>query len=292
MNKLWDYKNEEWKSMVIDIDQIKGVSKYNARKEEPDVDLDSLAMSLRETGINTRPIILDENFEVIEGNRRYRAAKKAGLKKVWVLQKPMTKLEKIVRSFVENELQYDMTYKDRYIFAKTLREMGLTVDEIAAITGRSKSTIFEWLGYEKVPETVKQAGREEDFKRISSKKKQVTKTILRQRPFKDNPEAASKIIEIAREGRLSTLEEISSDARIGALDTYTVEKLDQYAKKEKVTTQRKEYDLKQIRIPIKLEKRLARVFKFEYPKKIFEDAIILVLEEYVDRKERELGLLS
>ena len=88
--KLLDFIDDEWEILYIDPKELKGVSPYNARKEEPEVDLDSLVISLKETGINTEPIIVDEDLYVISGGRRYRAALLANLPRVWCLKKRMS----------------------------------------------------------------------------------------------------------------------------------------------------------------------------------------------------------
>jgi len=293
--KLLDFVDDEWEILYIDPKELKGISPYNARKEEPEVDLDSLVISLKETGINTEPIIVDEDLYVISGGRRYRAALLANLPRVWCLKKRMSETEKIVRSFLENELKYDMTMEDRYQFAKTLRDKGMSVEEIALITGRSPSTIREWLGLHKVPDVLKETEVEEEYKQLPIKKKQLLRSSLQTLDvFRDNPEAAVKAVKLAKKAPLRVVEEIIQDAKSGHLEVNPTEKLEKYeqiAEELKKPKKERKYFLRPIRLPQDLVKKLVMVAKFDFPNDTLDDIVAQILWEYVNRRSKELGLM-
>jgi len=293
--KLLDFLDEEWEILYIDPKELKGVSPYNARKDEPEVDLDSLVVSLRETGINTEPIIVDEELYVVSGGRRYRAALLADIPKIWCLKKRMSENEKIVRSFLENELKYDMTMEDRYQFAKTLRDKNLSVEQIALITGRSPSTIREWLGLHKVPDVLKQAEKEEEYKKLPIKKKQLLRNSLQTLDvFKENPEVAVKTLEIANEAPLRLVEELVQDAKMGHLDVNPEIKLEKYKQMSeelrKPKNERK-YLMRPVRLPSDLVTKLITIAKFDFPNDTLDDIVAQILWEYVNKRAKELGLM-
>ncbi len=293
--ELIDFVDDEWEILYIDPKELKGVSPFNARKEEPEVDLDSLVISLRETGVNTEPIIVDEDLYVIAGGRRYRAALLADLPKVWCLKKRMSENEKIIRSFLENELKYDMTMEDRYQFAKTLRDKGLSVEQISLIAGKSPSTIREWLGFHKVPDVLKQAEKEEEFKQLPVKKKQLIRYSLQTLDvFKDNPEVAVKALEIAKEAPLRVVEEMFQDAKMGHLDVNPEAKLEKYeqlTEELKKPKNERKYMMRPVRLPVDLVDKLIKVAKFDFPNDTLDDIVAQILWEYVNKRAKELGLM-
>jgi len=291
--KLWNIEDEEWTKLYIDPKEIKGVSEYNARKTFPDKELDELVISLKETGINTRPVILDENMEVVEGGRRYKAALKAEIPKVFCLKKTMTPREAKMRSFIENELTYPMTNKDRYLFAKDMIENeGFNVNNLALAIGRSHVTVYEWLGYEKLPDSIKDSEAEDKYKDLPMRKKQLLRTTLDSPPFMKDKEAA---IELAKESpgiRSRIIEDVKVDTKHGAMDTYTAEKVKQHIAKEKeLRLNPNKYQMKHMRFPMELFQRLIKIFKMDYPKTIFEDCVLKVLEEWSEDRERKLGFV-
>jgi len=289
---LWDYKNDQWELLYCDIDEIKGISQYNVRKKEPDAELEELVVSLRELGINAMPIILDENMEVVAGNRRYKAAKEAGIKKVFCLKKHMSEKEKQLRSFVENELQLPITNEDRYTFAKDLRDKGMTISEIANAVGRSDSTIHRWLQYGSVPDVVKDTGTEKEFKDITDRKQAIVRQIVDSKPMKENVDATVDFIKSAKDMTLTGLENVVKDVKSGAFDSSTKEKIQDTIKKDKaVITNQSGYTNYTIRFPNNIYNRIVHVSKLVNPKNTLEDSMITVLNEWSKVKGKEHGLM-
>jgi len=289
---LWDYKNEKWEVLYINPETIKGVSKYNARQEDPDKDLAEIVTSMRETGINTRPIILDELDEVIEGGRRYKASLAAKLEKIWCLKKAMSEREKMIRSFIENELHFPMTGKDRYLFAKALYDAGMSVQNIALVVGRAPGTVNEWLGYNVLPNTIKGTEAEQTFKDLPMRKKMMLRTTLDNPIFKKDPEAAVKITLAAPETKSRVIEDLRTDVKRGALDVNTSKKVEQMIEKqESIQKYPNKYDMRHLRLPIDLYGRLVQIFKFDYPDVSFDEGIIRILDEYSNKRQKELGLM-
>jgi len=288
--KKWDVEREEeeWEILFIDPKEIKGVSPYNARKTLPELDLEGLVTSMRELGINTRPIILDQNMEVIEGSRRYRAALRAGLPKVFCLRKKMSELEARIRSFLENELSLSLTNRDRYFFVKSMRN--LRREELADIIGVSPRTISEWAGYEKLPEVVKDSPIEEELLTQSQRRTKLLISTLKSPAFQNKPEAALKLAEAAAKGKLTDrdLEDIQKEAKAGTLDEYTTEKIE---KKIKEAEQRVKGEMYHVRLTREEYQDAARAVKLERPGQLMVDVIKDVFMEWVYSTLRKHGMI-
>jgi len=292
-SRLWEEKGDEWEILYLSPDEIKGISQYNARKTFPDKELEELVISLREAGINTRPIILDQHNEVVEGGRRYQAALKAGLEKVFCLRKTMTPLEAKVRSFIENELSYDMTERDRYLFAKDLVEKeGIKPEDIAFIVGRSHSTVREWLAYEKYPKVLSESDARDVYDTQSARKRKILRVTIDNPAFQDDPEAALKLAKHLDKIRHRTLDDIKQDVKEGVFNSHASEKVDRIVRREEeLSSHPEKFRLRHLRVPRELDRRLIKVFKFDYPKDPVEDAIVKILEDYVNTREKELGFV-
>jgi ParB family chromosome partitioning protein len=290
---IWDYKNEKWEVLNLPIGDIKGISPFNCRKEVPDVGLDELVTSMRQTGINTMPIILDENNEVIAGQRRYKAALIAKLETLFVIRKPMAENEKLIRSFVENELQVVITQKDRYDFVKQLNSKGMKQEAIAMAVGRTPGCISQWASYNTVPQSIAGTKAEEAYKETTPKKKNLVRGIAETNVMKENVGAATTLAMFGNKMSVTALEELSKDAQSGLLNVNTVEKVNTVINQDKtVQSNPSQYKLKAINFPIETFNDINRVLKIKYPTLVFNDIIIDVMKEWAKTKSKELGLMS
>ena len=288
IGRKWDIDNEEWEILYIDPKEIKGVSKYNARKTLPELALDGLVKSLRELGINTRPIILDQNMEVIEGSRRYRAALKAGIPKVFCLKKHMSEKEARIRSFIENELALSLTNRDRYLFVKAMQD--LNREELADIVGVSPRTLSEWAGYEKLPEVIKDTPVEEQIKLTSGRRKKLLKPILESPVLKTRPHDALKLTEAAAKGiiRDRDLEDLSKEIKAGGLDLYTSEKIERAIKESQ---ERAPGIMCHVRFTKEEYYDLGRAVKLERPQERIVEAIRNICVEWAYNVLKKHGMM-
>jgi len=128
------------------------------RKIFKEEELIELADSIRENGI-IQPIIVVENensrFEIVAGERRYRAAKRVGLEKIPVVIKRITKKEKMVFSIIENVQRDDLNcVEEALAYLQLISEFKLTQDEVAKKVGKSRSSIANLLRILKLPRQV------------------------------------------------------------------------------------------------------------------------------------------
>ncbi|MEI7768551.1 MAG: ParB/RepB/Spo0J family partition protein [Chloroflexales bacterium] len=107
--------------------------------------LDELAASIREHGV-IQPIIVSESeaggFEIIAGERRWRAASRAGLSEIPVLVKSATPLQLLELALVENVQRADLNPLEEGLAYQTLKdEFGLTDENVAQRVGKSRVAV-------------------------------------------------------------------------------------------------------------------------------------------------------
>lgn len=142
--------------MLVDVDQIVP-NKGQPRKIFKEKDLLELSESIKENGI-IQPIVVAEKdgvFEIIAGERRYRASKLAGLAKVPVIVKRATKKEILVMSIIENVQRSDLNcVEEALAYFQLMNEFELTQEEVAKRIGKERSTIANFLRILKLPKDV------------------------------------------------------------------------------------------------------------------------------------------
>jgi ParB family transcriptional regulator, chromosome partitioning protein len=133
----------------------------NPRRSFSNAELDELVASLRERGI-IQPIIARpvrgavDAYEIIAGERRWRAAQRAGLHEVPVVIVEATDAEALQIAIIENVQRADLNpLEEADGYRALMEEFGNSQDEIAKIIGKSRSHVANTLRLLKLPETVK-----------------------------------------------------------------------------------------------------------------------------------------
>src|SRR5580698_6522769 len=133
----------------------------NPRRVFSNDELDELAASLRERGI-IQPIVVRpvrgvaEQYEIIAGERRWRAAQRAGLHDVPVVVIEATDAEALQLAIIENVQRADLNpLEEADGYRALIDEFGNSQEEIARIVGKSRSYIANTLRLLKLPETLK-----------------------------------------------------------------------------------------------------------------------------------------
>jgi len=133
----------------------------NPRRAFSNEELDELVASLRERGI-IQPIIarpvsgVSDVYEIIAGERRWRAAQRAGLHEVPVVIVEATDAEALQLAIIENVQRADLNpLEEAEGYRALMEEFSNSQDEIAKIIGKSRSHVANTLRLLKLPETIK-----------------------------------------------------------------------------------------------------------------------------------------
>ncbi len=137
-------------------------------------DLDELAQSIREHGV-LEPILVRPNgsrFQIIAGERRYRASLKAGMKEIPALEIQADDRTMLEIALLENLQRKDLDpFEEADAYARLISEFNYTHAQLAKALGKSRSTISEVLSLRAIPEEVRAFCRK---KHILSRKELLT----------------------------------------------------------------------------------------------------------------------
>jgi ParB family chromosome partitioning protein len=147
-------------SQPIPIDFL-APSPLQPRRRFTEAALDALAQSIRERGI-LQPLLLrpapagDPPYEIVAGERRWRAAQRAGLHEVPAIVRDMADAEALELALVENLQRQDLSaIEEAEAFRRLVDEFGHTHDAIASALGRSRSHIANTMRLLALPEPIR-----------------------------------------------------------------------------------------------------------------------------------------
>lgn len=146
----------ETQPLLVDIEKITP-NKSQPRKIFKEKDLLELSESIKENGIIQPLIVVEKDgmFEIIAGERRYRASKLAGMTKVPVVVKRATKKDVLVMAIIENVQRSDLNcVEEALAYFQLMNEFELTQEEVAKKIGKERSTIANFLRILKLPKDV------------------------------------------------------------------------------------------------------------------------------------------
>jgi ParB family chromosome partitioning protein len=137
------------------------ISGHQPRKNFPADALEELARSIQSKGI-LQPILVQsvgsDEYTVVAGERRFRAAKMAGLMEIPVLIRSFSELEKTEIALIENLQREDLSPVEEAQGYKTLIDVGsLTQEEVAQRVGKNRATVANSLRLLKLPDEILEA---------------------------------------------------------------------------------------------------------------------------------------
>lgn len=135
-------------------------NRFQPRRNFRDTEQHQLVQSIRQNGI-VQPILVrrvDEGYEIIAGERRWRAAQKAGLSEVPVIVREATDRDLAEVSLIENLQREDLDPIEEANAYQTLMEtFGLSQEEVSSRVGRDRSTVANTVRLLKLPGEARQA---------------------------------------------------------------------------------------------------------------------------------------
>lgn len=138
-------------------------NRYQPRLRFSEGELEGMARSIKAHGI-IQPLLVrkdDNGYEIITGERRLRAAKKAGLNQVPVIVKTITDTDLLEMSIVENVQREDLNpMEEAEAYYQLITKFDLTQDQAAARVGKSRSAVANFLRLRQLSEQIKASIRD------------------------------------------------------------------------------------------------------------------------------------
>lgn len=130
---------------------------YQPRQAFGDQELEELVNSVRERGIIT-PLLVskaEKGYRLIAGERRWRAAQKAGLARVPVVVRESTPIESLELALIENIHRKDLNpLEEALAYSRWIEDTSKTQEALAERLGKDRSTITNMLRLLKLPKTI------------------------------------------------------------------------------------------------------------------------------------------
>lgn len=135
-------------------------SPLQPRRQFPEAELEELAHSIREKGV-LQPLLVRPapagapGYEIVAGERRWRAAQRAGVHELPVVVRELSDREVLELALVENLQRADLTpLEEARAYQRLIEEFGHPQEEVARIVGRSRSHVANTLRLLALPEEV------------------------------------------------------------------------------------------------------------------------------------------
>lgn len=140
----------------LDLEDVKP-NPFQPRTRFDDQTIDELAQSIRETGI-VQPVIVvpeDDHYMIIVGERRWRAAQRAGLRKIPVLIRNIPKDKQLEVSLIENIHREELNALEiAGAYQRLIDDHGYAQHELADKVGKDRSSVANYLRLLKLPQEI------------------------------------------------------------------------------------------------------------------------------------------
>ncbi len=144
-------------ALEVDLDLIEP-NREQPRRDMDEQRLDALAASVRETGV-LQPIVVrrreEGKYEIVAGERRWRAALRAGLLKVPVVVRDVPDEKRLELALIENVQRENLNpIEEARAYRRLADELGRTQEEIAQAVGKDRATVANYQRLLALPEDV------------------------------------------------------------------------------------------------------------------------------------------
>ncbi len=144
---------------MVPMDRI-SPSPFNPRKSFPEDELEELSSSIREKGL-VQPIVLrpiganGQHYEIVAGERRWRAAQRASLHLIPAIVRSLTDQESLELAIIENVQRSDLNaIEEAQGYRDLIDRFGYTQDELGQIIGKSRSHLANTMRLLKLPDSI------------------------------------------------------------------------------------------------------------------------------------------
>ena len=146
------------RSLDVDIDQLRP-NRFQPRVTMDDSRIEELARSIKSNGV-IQPIVVrkaDTGFEIIAGERRWRASQRAGLLKVPVVVRDIPEERMLAAALIENIQRENLNpIEEAQAYRRLADEYSLTQDQISDAVGKERSTVANFMRLLKLPREIRE----------------------------------------------------------------------------------------------------------------------------------------
>lgn len=146
------------RALDVDSDLLRP-NKFQPRTHMDDERIEELARSIRSNGI-IQPIVVrkvDGGYEIVAGERRWRAAQRAGLHKVPIVVRDIPEDRLLAAALIENIQREDLNpIEEATAYRRLAEEFQLTQDQIAEAVGKDRSSVANYVRLLKLPAEIRQ----------------------------------------------------------------------------------------------------------------------------------------
>jgi ParB family chromosome partitioning protein len=146
------------RTLDVDIDLLRP-NRFQPRAGIDEGRIEELARSIKSTGL-IQPIVVrkaDDGYEIIAGERRWRASQRAGLLKVPVVVRDMPEDRLLAAALIENVQREDLNpLEEAQAYRRLADDYHLTQDQISEAVGKDRSTIANFMRLLKLPREVRE----------------------------------------------------------------------------------------------------------------------------------------
>lgn len=161
LNPTMDQDIKKFDSIVMVLLDLLSPSPFQPRRLFDEAALDDLVESIREKGV-LQPLLVRPNpkkadaYEIIAGERRFRASKKAGLTQVPVIIKDFDDKTALEVALIENLQREDLNaVEEGEAYVRLMNEFHYTQEELARVVGKSRSYVANMMRLLELPNSVK-----------------------------------------------------------------------------------------------------------------------------------------
>lgn len=201
--------------IYLPLEKIKP-AKSQPRQEMGAEELKELTQSIKQKGF-IQPIVArkinDGNYEVVAGERRFLAAKSLGLKEIPTIVKDVNDKDAFVLALIENLQRKELNpLEEAGAFKRLVNEFGVSLEEVAQLVGKDKTTIVNTLRLLKLPDKIQEA----------LKRGLITRTQARTILGVEEPKAQERLFKQILKEKLS-VREIEKKARLASGKKKTID---------------------------------------------------------------------
>jgi len=146
------------RALEVDSDLLRP-NKFQPRTHMDDERIEELARSIRSNGI-IQPIVVrkvDGGYEIVAGERRWRASQRAGLLKVPVVVRDIPEERLLAAALIENIQRENLNpIEEATAYRRLADEFQLTQDQIAEAVGKDRSSVANYVRLLKLPKEVRE----------------------------------------------------------------------------------------------------------------------------------------